>query len=381
MVRIKSKRIILPEGLLDGYVYLEEDKIAAVSAEEKPCAHSIDLGELYLSPGLIDLHVHGGAGSDFGTGNADDFVLAANHHLAHGTTTILPTLAAAPVAQLEAAIVQYKECLRRNDTPCNLAGIHLEGPYFSKNQCGAQNTDFITPPKAEEYLPLLARHGDVIRRWSYAPELDTDGRFCKALVAAGVLPAAGHTDATVAEMQAAFADGCRLITHLYSCTSTVTRAGGFRRGGVVEYALLEEGIYAELIADGAHLPPELIQLVYKVKGRDKIALITDALSASGLEKQTGELNGVPYIVEDGVCKLADRSAFAGSIATGDILLRTCRKAGISLVDSVYMAAAVPADLLGLNKGRIRAGADADLIIFDDEINIRGIYVRGREVKI
>lgn len=378
MIRcFKSRNVVLPDGILDGCVYVENGKIIAIGDESLPHEEKVDLGSLYLAPGLIDLHVHGAKGYDFGSCSAEEAATAIHYHLSHGVTTILPTLAAAPLPQMAKALERLKQCSGK----ANLPGAHLEGPYFSKNQCGAQNTDHITPPKAEEYLPLLERFGDFIARWSYAPELDGDGAFCTALKEAGVLPAAGHTDATATDMAAAFSKGCRLITHLYSCTSTITRVGGFRQAGVVEYAYLNDDIYAEIIADGCHLPHELLRLVYKLKGREKTALITDALSAAGVEAATGTLNGVPYIVEDGVCKLTDRTAFAGSIATGDRLLRTYKEAGIPLVDAVYMAAAVPADLLGLNKGRIRVGADADLIVFDDNIAIKSVYVNGNEVNL
>lgn len=375
-----SRRVILPDGIAERYVRIAEDKILSVTEAKPEADEYIELGEQYLAPGLIDLHVHGAVGHDFGSCSAAQAAEAIHYHLAHGTTTLLPTLAAAPIEDMAEALERLRTVSEH--TAAHVPGIHLEGPYFAPQQCGAQNTDFITAPKAEEYQPLLTRFGRWIRRWSYAPERDPDGAFLAALLEAGVLPAAGHTDATGEEMRTAHQRGCNLVTHLYSCTSGVTRVGGFRRTGVIETAFLQNDLYAEVIADGAHLPPDLLQMIVKIKGRERVALITDALSAAGREEKEGQLNGVPYLVEDGVCKLADRSAFAGSIATADRLLRTCvQKAGIPLEDSVYMAATVPAALLGLNCGQIASGRDADLIVLDENINVCAVYVNGKEVRL
>lgn len=373
--RFKSSRIVLEGGLLDGYVYVENGKIIGVTAKDLPCEQTVDCGDAYLAPGFVELHAHGGAGYDFGHCDAKGAGKAAAFHLAHGTTTLLATLAAAPMADMQAAIERLCKC-----TAENLHGIHLEGPYFSPAQCGAQNTAFITAPIEEEYTPLLDTYGAYIKRWSYAPERDTNGAFCRALTAHGVIPSAGHTDAVASDMQTAVANGCKLITHLYSCTSTVTREKGYRRLGVIEYAYLNDDVTAEIIADGAHLPPELIRMIVKIKGREKVCLTTDALSAAGLDATAGELNGVQYIVEDGVCKLPDRSAFAGSIATSDRLVRTCvKQVDLSVVDSVYMASTVPATLLGVPKGRIQQDFDADLVVFDEDIRVQAVYLQGESV--
>jgi len=370
ITRFHSARIILPDGLFDGYVFAENGRITAVTREALPCDREIECGEDYLSPGFIDLHVHGGKGFDFGKCSAAEAAEAVAYHRAHGTTTLLPTLASAPMAELSAAVERLIPLMEKDP---HVAGMHLEGPYFALSQCGAQNTDFITDPIEEDYLPFLEKYSRYVRRWSYAPERD-DGTFCDALIRFGVLPSAGHTDALGLDLRRAAEHGCRLTTHLFSCTSTITREGGYRRTGVLEETLLNDDITAEIITDGCHLPHDLIKLTYKIKGRERVALCSDALSAAGQDITSGELNGVPFIVEDGVCRLTDRTAFCGSIATGDRLVRTCVAAGISLTDSVYMAAATPADLLGLPKGRIEVGKDADLIVFDENINVKAVYL-------
>jgi N-acetylglucosamine-6-phosphate deacetylase len=262
-----------------------------------------------------------------------------------------------------------------------ILGAHLEGPYLSKNQTGAQCPDHITPPIEEDYLPLLKEHSKAIARWSYAPENDLDEKFAKALKEYGVVAAAGHTDAIYGDMIRAQEQGCNLVTHLYSCTSTITRDHGFRRLGVIETAYLSDDMFVEIICDGKHLPPELIQMIFKIKSADKIALITDSLHLAG----TGETQGVTvdtaFIIEDGVCKLLDRTAFAGSIATADRLVRVAvKEAGISVIDAVKMLTATPAKIMGLShKGRLESGCDADIVVFNDDIEIKKVFAKGNIV--
>lgn len=378
ITRIKSDRIIVGKEITDGYVYIEDTVITEVSSQELPFDKEVDLTGYYVSPGFIDMHTHGGAGHDFIDGE-DAVVQGCNFHLAHGTTSICPTISAAPFAKMRHAVEGIHRAMQNPALQSNVIGAHLEGPYLSKAQCGAQCTDFITPPMAEEYEPLVADYGSAIARWTYAPENDADGAFCRFLTKNGIVPSAGHTNAIYDEMLPAMENGCKLITHLYSCTSTITRKQGFRQLGVLETTMLHDEIDAEIIADGRHLPLELIRLIVKIMGVDRLALVTDSLAVAGTEAKSGFMVDTAFIIEDGVCKLADRSAFAGSIATTDILVRTVtQKAGLSLTDAVHMMTAVPARIMGLNKGILAPGKDADIVAFDDDINITAAFVMGKQ---
>ncbi|MBQ7398879.1 MAG: amidohydrolase family protein [Clostridia bacterium] len=376
MIRIKSDKIVLTDSLFDGYVYIENGKILEVSKEEKAADEICDFTGKYVAPGFIEIHCHGGAGCEF-AGSAEDIVNAANFHFEHGTTSICPTISAAPFGVMTKALDSFEKALESPALKGTLVGLHFEGPYLSKNQVGGQNPDAITPPVKEEYEPLLREKGKFVARWSYAPENDFDGSFAKALTDAGVVPSAGHTDATYTDMVRAFESGCRLVTHLYSCTSTITRKGGFRILGVLESAYLNDDMYVEIIADGKHLPPELIRLILKIKGRDRVCLITDSLAVAGIAKDGEEVEtlGTRFFVEDGVCKLLDKSAFAGSIATADRLIRVLTKeVGTSVIDAVYMMTKVPAEVMGLkNKGLLKKGYDADIVVFDENINIEKVF--------
>lgn len=379
ITRIKSDKIILSDSLFCGYIYFQNGQITHVTDKDLPFDIEFDKTGLYVSPGFIDIHTHGGDGCEF----YDDYksiITACNFHLRHGTTSICPTISAAPFKVMSKSVVEVKKAMQSAELKSNIIGLHLEGPYLSAEQCGGQCPDHITPPKPEEYEALVETAGDVIARWSYAPENDKDGAFCKYLTEHNILASAGHTNAIYSDMQLAFDNGCNLITHLYSCTSTITREFGFRRLGVIESAYLNDDMYVEIIADGKHLPPELIKLILKIKGTDKVILITDSLALAGTNVKSGVTLGTEFIIEDGVCKLKDRSAFAGSIATANRLIQTLtNEVGTSLVEAVKMLTKNPSDILGINKGELKCGKDADIIIFDDNIEIKNAFVDGKEV--
>ncbi len=379
VTRIKSNKIITPQGIAQGYVYFEDATITEVSAQENSFDREVDLTGLYVSPGFIDLHTHGGNGYDFRL-SEEAVVEGSNFHLRHGTTTILPTISAAPLAEMREGVLGVEKAMKNPRCHVNVLGAHLEGPYFSKNQVGAQAADHITPPIAKEYEPLVEELSHAIARWSYAPEEDTDGKFSAYLKDKDILLSAGHTDAKYEHMKQAMENGCNLVTHLYSCTSTVTRNKGFRSLGVIESAFLEDDLYVEIIADGKHLPPDLIRMILKIKGTDHVALVTDSLAIAGTDATGGSSVAGGFIVEDGVCKLPDRSAFAGSIATADRLVRVVtRETGVDLCEAVKMITQIPAKILGVNKGDLAAGKDADIIAFDDDIQVKKAFVMGKEI--
>ena len=380
MKRVRSDRIILRDRLLDGYVYFDGKTIVEVSADEHPVDEEYDLRGLYVSAGFIDIHTHGGGGNAFES-SVDEIVNGCEFHLAHGTTTICPTISAAPLCQMAQSVKNVAAAMQDARVRGTVIGAHLEGPYLSDKQAGAQCPDFITPPQESEYLPLLRTHGEAIARWSYAPENDAGAAFAKALRDYGVVASAGHTDAIYDEMKPAIENGCSLITHLYSCTSTITRDHGFRRLGVIETAFLRDDLYVEIICDGKHLPPDLIRLIYRIKGADRIALITDSLALAGTAQTQGRMQNTDFIIEDGVCKLLDRSAFAGSIATADRLVRVATKeADIPLLDAVKMITEVPAKIMGLaGKGSLARGKDADIVAFDEDVNVRCVFAMGEKI--
>ena len=378
MIKIKSDKIIVGEKLFDGYMYVLNGKIAEITQEDKPADESYDFTGKYVSAGFIDMHTHGAGGYAFMNSSVEDVIAGCDYHLAHGTTSIVPTISAGAFQTMKDAVINIHNA--KGKTKGNILGSHLEGPYLSPKQAGAQCPMFITPPQKADYESLIAEYGESIARWTYAPENDENGTFCKYLTEHNIIASAGHTDAVNADMVRAIENGCNLITHLYSCTSTVTRNHGFRSLGVIESAYLHDKLYVEIIADGKHLPPELIKMIIKIKGTDKVALITDSLEIAGTDIKEGVMSGTEFIVEDGVCKLKDRSAFAGSVATADLLIKTLvNDCGYGVPTAVKMLTEVPAKILKVNKGILAVGYDADIVVFDEDIKVSDIFIAGRKI--
>ena len=369
---LTNARIVTDGTILDeSEVLVADGKILAVG-DLRQCATDeiIDLQGNYLAPGFIDLHCHGGDGYEFIDATEEAFLTACAIHAAHGTRVLYPTISATDFDTMYRVLETAEKVIPQ--CPLEIPGIHLEGPYLSLEMSGGQDPAYIKAPETAEYERLLNRFGHLIARWTYAPERD-DGSFLNALNRRGITPAIGHSAARYEHILPAYENGCRLVTHLYSCTSTITRSGGFRRLGVIESTYLLDGMYAEAIADGCHLPADLLKLIIKLKGTDRVCLITDAIRFAGVDATTPLLGGtqsMPYIIEDGVAKLADRSAFAGSIATTDALLQRSVQAGIALPDVVKMMTQTPAEVMGLAaKGRIAPGYDAQFTVFDSNLHI------------
>lgn len=378
MQRIKSNHIISGGVEISGYVYFDGGKIVAVTDRELPFDTELDASDEYVSAGFIDIHTHGGGGYPF-EGTVDDIVSGVNFHLTHGTTSICPTISAAPIDDMRRSLKNVEAAMQDERVLATIIGAHLEGPYLSLAQTGAQAGACITFPVKNDYEEIVKTYRGALARWTYAPEHDYDGEFARVMRDAGVVTSAGHTNATYKDMKLALDNGCHLVTHLYSCTSTVTRNQGFRSLGVIESTFLEDGITAEIIADGKHLPPELIRMIYKIKGADGVIAVTDSLHLAGTDVKTGRMTLTDFIIEDGVCKLLDRSAFAGSIATTDRLLRVLTaEVGIPLVDAVRLLTVNPAKMMGLKtKGDLVADFDADIVVFDKDVNVKAVFAKGK----
>lgn len=379
--QIINGRILTPEGWLEGgSVIVEGNKIKAVTNCDLPIenAETIDAKGCAVVPGGVEMHVHGGGGRDFMEGTEEAFRVAVNAHLQYGTTSIFPTLSSSTVPMIEAAVETCDKLMQEPDSP--ILGLHLEGPYFNPKQAGAQIPEWIKPPVAEEYEPLLEK-AKCLKRWDEAPELPGSIEFIKCCRKHGVLPSIGHTRATYDDVAAANKAGMTHATHFYNAMPVVYKNREFKVPGTVESIFAEENMTVEMIADGIHVPPVMLRMIYQIKGVEKTALITDSLACAAT---TSDAAFDPRVIlEDGVCKLADRSALAGSIATMDRLVRTCvQQAGIPLADACRMASETPAKIMGVydRKGSLESGKDADIIMFNDALELTFVMQMGKVVK-
>lgn len=386
-LKIYNGNIITPQGILkNGSILVTGKTITEITEKNIAVADAkeIDAKGKYVSPGFIDIHVHGGGGSDFMDATEEAFLKIAETHAKFGTTAMLPTTLTGSKEDILEVLSVYEPANNKNINGAQFLGMHLEGPYLSMNQRGAQDPRYIRDPDPHEYKEIIAA-SNVIKRWSAAPELKGAIAFGKYLVSKNILPAIAHTDAIYEEAKLAFDNGYTLATHFYSAMSGVTRKNAYRYAGVVEAGYLIDEMDVEIIADGVHLPAPLLQLVYKIKGADRTALITDAIRAAAMpegESMIGsKKNGIKIIVEDGVAKLPDRSSFAGSVATADRLIRTMLAAGIPLIDAIKMASSTPARILKCNnkKGSLEVGKDADIVLFDEDIQIHTTIINGKVV--
>ncbi|MCD8029340.1 MAG: N-acetylglucosamine-6-phosphate deacetylase [Bacteroides sp.] len=387
MIHIYNGEILTPERNLGiGTVTIEGNKIIGIQQGNAGAEGglSIDARGGYIAPGFIDIHTHGAGNADFMDCTEEACLTIARTHARYGTTLLYPTTLASDNGELFRFLDIYDR-VKHQQEGAAFGGLHLEGPYFSVAFRGAQDPKFLRNPHPAEYMEILERSDDIVR-WSLAPELPGALELADELCRRGIKPSVAHTDAVYEDIVEAHRHGFRHITHFYSCMNGITRRNAFRYAGCIEAGYLIDDLCLELIADGIHVPEPLMRLVTKIKGPDKIALVTDSMRAAGMPEGKSILgsltHGQEVIVEDGVAKMPDRQAFAGSVATADRLVRNMYQvAGQPLTDAVRMMTLTPATLMGIDhrKGKIAPGYDADIIIFNKNIHVTHTFVQGKKI--
>ena len=387
---INNVKLVTRDGIFDNAaVLLFDGKIEFVSTDGTmilPAVdETVDGGGCYLSTGFIDIHVHGGGGHDFMDATEDAFRRALHSHMTHGTTSCVPTTLTAEMEELCEVFSVSRRVKNSSDAEKlpEILGLHLEGPYVAPEQAGAQDPKYIKIPSDGSWREIVdAAKGDLLI-WTVAPELEGADDMCAALAGSGIVFSAGHSSAKYTDVVRAIDAGYTMATHLYSSMSTIIRENGYRVPGLLEASLLHDEICAEVIADGLHLPPELLKLIVKTKGCDRIVLVTDAMRGAGMpdgEYLLGSLKrGQLVSVFDGIAHMPDGISFAGSVCTADRLIRTMtKKAGVSLSDAVTMLTENPAREIGVadRKGKVAVGYDADLVLFDEDVNVKAVWCRG-----
>lgn len=385
LIQIVNGKVITPQGIdRQARLVLKAGRIAEITREQGGVegAQTIDAQGAYVAPGCIDTHLHGGDGHDFTEATPEAFRAIAYAHATQGVTTLYPTLAVAPTTVFRQAIKACETVVSQPYEGARIEGLHLEGNYINPLLKGGQDERFIQLPDPAEYQELL-ESTRLIKRWTAAPELPGALEFARYAHSKGILVSLGHTAADYPTVKRAYEAGFTHATHFYNAMSGVHKQREYKHEGTIESVYLVPEMTVELVADGIHVPPAILRLVCAFKGNDRISLISDAMAAAACLRPEHLHLDPRMIVEDGVCKLADRSALTGSIASGIRLIQVmAEKAEIPVADCVRMAATNPARLMGIDdrKGSIEQGKDADLILFDENFRLHSVWIGGRPLE-
>jgi N-acetylglucosamine-6-phosphate deacetylase len=383
---IINGRIVTPYGIIEnGAILIKGTKIDFVGDKfPSVTGNVIDAGGKWILPGFIDIHCHGGMGCDIMDGTLSDVETIAKYHASGGTTAFLPTTASSTIESILQALEAIHQARIGGIHGAKVIGAHIEGPYFCYPKRGCHLPKFVRNPRPDEYDRIL-EYSDDIASMTLAPELDGSKELIKILVKNGIVASIGHSDATYSQMLDAIEWGATHVTHLYCAMSTIVKNGPARICGIVESTLLLDELTTEVISDGKHLPPELIKLVIKAKGIDKVCVVTDAMRGAGMPSGVytfGPKDGQEALVQDNMAIMPDRTGYASSVVrTKDLVKTQVESVGLSLVDAVKMASIVPAKIVGVddNMGSLEKGKDANIVIASDALEIQTTIIDGKIV--
>ncbi len=376
MLLIKNAHLLTPqEQVPQGGVLIEHDKIMAAgpleSLELPPACPEFDAAGLTAAPGYIDLQLNGGFGEDFTQNPASIWQVAAALPR-YGVTSFLPTIITSPAQAVQAALAAWRSAPPQPETPrANALGLHLEGPMINPAKKGAHNPRYICLPNLEVIEGWSADSGVLLV--TLAPELPGAAEVIAALARRGVLVSAGHSMASLEEAAAGFAAGVRMGTHLFNAQPPLDH----RQPGLAGALLTEAGVTAGIIPDGIHVHPAMLRLAWSAKGAAGLAIVTDAMAALGMPPGEYWLGDFNVLVDASSARLAN-GTLAGSTLTMDAAVRNMAAfCGCSLAEAISMATLTPARLLGLaNKGQLRPGADADLVLLDAAGQVQATFIGG-----
>jgi N-acetylglucosamine-6-phosphate deacetylase len=373
----------------DGMLVVRGERIHYVGQRSNdrvpPGSEIVDAGGLFLSPGFVDIHIHGGAGSDFMDATASDIATVFRYHAAHGTTSLCPTTATAPLHEILASLTALDRYRNGPQLFGRALGAHIEGPYLAMTKRGCHLPQFVRNPLEREWKQILER--GPVASMTLAPELPGARALVEELHSRGANANAGHSEALYREIEEAADWGVRHVTHLY-CAMTDAMNNRWRgtknprSGGIVEAVYLDDRLSSELITDGKHLSREMLQLAFRNKGYEKLAIVSDAMRGAGMpdgEYTFGPRDGMIAVVKDGEARIPDGTALASSVFPMNEMVRVFRElAGCPLWQAVRMASLTPAEIVHRADeiGSLAPGKLADMLIIDDQVNVRATYLGG-----
>lgn len=387
---IKNGNIITADSVQYNTNIVVEDGIIADIGQKQASSQTIDASGLFVAPGFVDIHTHGGYGGDFMDVDVESFNKALDFHTEFGTTSILATSVTAPVSQIENMLSVVRKFKDQDNGKCRILGAHIEGPYLSHKNKGAQHESFLRIPSRDSY-DFIIRNADVIKTVTIAPELDGALEMTKTLKKEGITVCGGHDDGERKQIVPVIDAGLSHCTHLWCAMSGVAMRDGVRDIGLFELGLIDDRLSVEIIADNHHITPEMVRLVHRCKA-DKMCIVSDSLRAGGMPPDNDVLyilgsredeNAQKFIASHGVARLPDGSRYAGSIQPLNQMLKNLVfDAKIPLVDAVNSASLNPARVIGVDKeiGSIEVGKRADLCIMDSELNVKAVIINGKLVK-
>ena len=383
MLVIENGTVYTPVRVIsDGAVLVDGRRIQAVGKRDELAvptgAQRLDARGGSIVPGFVDMHIHGVRGYDIMDGQVASLQAMSSFLTRHGVTSFVPTTVSASLDAIEAALRAARQAQQTGMMGAEMVGVHVESPYLNVQERGAHRLDFLRTPRPDDYSNFL-EYADVIRSFPLAPELPGALELIGMLKERGILVSAGHSIAIDVELSRAMDAGLSHVTHMFCNMGTLRRVIYRRVAGMVESALLDDRLTAEIIGDGYHIGPSLMKLALKVKGTERLAIVTDASPLTGLPPGSYSVWGIDVVLEEAIAYVADRSAYAGSVATMDRCLRCAiENMDVSLRDVLRMVSLTPATILGVadRKGSLETGKDADIVILDDDLRVVHTIVAG-----
>lgn len=386
MVAVENGTVYTPTHIIpDGIVLLDGSRIKAVARRNEIAvptdSQRIDAHGGSIVPGFLDMHMHGLHGYDMMDGKVDSLRAMCQILPHYGVTSFVPTTVTAMLRSIEAALIATQEARESETQGAEILGVHIEGPYLNVQERGAHRADLLRMPQTEDY-PMFWKYSHLIRTFTLAPELPGALEFIRQLRERDILVSAGHSIAIDVEMEPAVEAGVSHVTHMFGNMGTLRRLNLRRVAGLVEYALLDDRLTTEIIGDGYHISPSLTKLIFKLKGPERLAVITDGSPLTGQPPGTYQVWGIDVVVEDKTAFVADRSAYAGTVATLDqCMCRVIENAATTFQNALRMVTLTPATILGVanRKGRLERGLDADIAILDSNMRVSQTLVAGQTV--